>query len=104
MYRDVSLIVANLNSCNLNRSNLNRCRADKMSRAVDLVVDHGMGSNVDKWLDDWLGRCGERRCRRVDVRMEHVGNVVTTGMCCGLEFVSNRVSGVLSCWVDFVSY
>ena len=96
LYRDVSLIVGNLN--------LNRCLADKMSRAVDLVVDHGMGSNVDKRLDDWLGRCGERRCRRVDVRMEHVGNVVTTGMCCGVEFVSNRVSAVVSCWVDFVSY
>ena len=95
LYRDVILIVANLN---------NRRRADKMSRAVDLVVDHGMGSNVDKRLDDWLGRCGERRCRRVDVRMEHVGKVVTTGMCCGVEFVSNRVSAVVSCWVDFVSY
>ena len=68
MHRDVSLIVGNLN-----RSNLNRCRADKMSRAVGLVVDHGvgsnlvvdhrMGSNVDKWLDDWLGSCGERLCR-----------------------------------------
>ena len=58
MYRDVSLIVANLNRCNLNRR-----RADQMSRAVDLVVHHGMGSNVDKWLDDWLGSCGERLCR-----------------------------------------
>ena len=58
MYRDVSLIVTNLNRCNLNR-----CLADKMSRAVGLVVDHGMGSNVDKRLDDWMGRCGERRCR-----------------------------------------
>ena len=89
MYRDVSLIVGNLN----------RCGADKMSRAVDLVVDHGMGSNVDKRLDNWLGRCGERR--RVDVGMEHV---VTTGMCCGMESMSNRVSGVVSSWVDFVSY
>jgi hypothetical protein len=90
LYRDVSLIVGNLN----------RCRADMMSRAVDLVVDHGMGSNlvvdhgrggdVDKRLDDWLGSCGERLCRRVDVGMEHVGNVVTTGMCCGMEtLVSN---------------
>ena len=70
MYRDVSLIVANLN--NLIVGNLNRCRADKMSRAVDLVVDHGMGGNVDKRLDDWLGSCGERLCRRVDVRMEHL--------------------------------
>ena len=50
MYHDVSLIVANLN----------RCLADMMSRAVGLVVDHGMGSNVDKRLDDWLDRCGER--------------------------------------------
>ena len=89
MHRNVSLIVANMNRCNLNRSNLKKCRADKMSRAVDLVVDHGMGSNVDKRLDDWLGRCGERRWGRVDVRMEHVGNVVTTGMCCGVESVSN---------------
>ena len=95
LYRDVILIVGNLN---------NRRRADQMSRAVDLVVDHGMGSNVDKRLDDWLGGCGERRCRRVDVRMEHVGIVVTTVMCCGVETVSNRVSGVVSCWVDFVSY
>ena len=70
MYRDVSLIVGNLNR--LIVANLNRRRADKMSRAVDLVVDHGMGGNVDKRLDDWLGRCGERRCRRVDVRMEHL--------------------------------
>ena len=62
MYRDVSLIVGNLNRLIVGNLN-NRCRADKMSRAVDLVVDHGMGSNVDKWLDDWLGRCGERRCR-----------------------------------------
>ena len=50
MYRDMSLFVANLN----------RCLADKMSRAVDLVVKHGMGGNVDKRLDDWLDRCGER--------------------------------------------
>jgi hypothetical protein len=91
LYREVSLIVGNLN----------RCRADMMSRAVDLVVDHGMGSNVDKRLDNWLGRCGERR--RVDVGMEHVGNIVTTGMCCGIEPVSNRVSGVVSCWVESVS-
>ena len=40
----------------------------------------------------------------MDVRMEHVGNVVTTGMCCGMESMSNRVSGVVSSWVDFVSY
>ena len=93
MHRNVSLIVANLN---------NRCLADKMSRAVDLVVDHGMGSNEDKRLDNWLGGCGERR--RVDVGMEHVGNVVTTGMCCWMESMSNRVSGVVSSWVDFVSY
>ena len=88
MYRNVILIVANLNNLIVGNLN-NRRRADQMSRAVDLVVDHGMGSNVDKRLDDWLGRCGERRCRRVDVRMEHVGKVVTTGMCCGLESVSN---------------
>ena len=64
MYRDVSLIVANLNNrCQLVGNLNNRCRADKMSRAVGLVVDHGVGSNVDKWLDDWLGSCGERLCR-----------------------------------------
>ena len=85
LYRDVSLIVANLNNrCQL-VGNLNKCRADQMSRAVDLVVDHGMGSNVDKWLDDLLGSSRERRCRRV----EHGGNVVTTGMCCGVESVSS---------------
>ena len=95
LYRDVILIVGNLN---------NRRRADQMSRAVDLVVVHGMGSNVDKRLDNWLGSCGEGRCRRVDVWMEHVGKVVTTGICCGVEFVSNRVSAVVSCGVDFVSY
>ena len=112
MHRDVSLIVANLNRlivANLNNrcqlvSNLNRCLADKMSRAVGLVVDHGVGSNVDKWLDDWLGSCGERRCRCVDVRMEHVGKVVTIGMCCGMESMSNQVSAMVSCWVDSVSY
>ena len=88
LYRDVILIVANVNNLIVGNLN-NRRRADQMSRAVDLVVDPGMGGNVDKRLDDWLGRCGERRCRRVDVRMEHVGKVVTTGMCCGLESVSN---------------
>ena len=62
MYRDVSLIVGNLNRLIVGNLN-NRRRADQMSRAVDLVVDHGMGSNVDKWLDDWLGSCGERLCR-----------------------------------------
>ena len=63
LYRDVSLIVANLNRCQLVGNLNNRCRADQMSRAVDLVVHHGMGSNVDKRLDDWLGGCGERLCR-----------------------------------------
>ena len=103
LYRDVILIVANVNRLIVGNLN-NRRLADQMSRAVDLVVDPGMGGNVDKRLDDWLGGCGERRCRRVDVWMEHGGNVVTTGMCCGVETVSNRVSGVVSCWVDFVSY
>ena len=57
MYRDVSLIVANLNNrCQLVGNLNNRCRADKMSKAMRLVVDHRMGSNVDKRLDDWLGR------------------------------------------------
>ena len=105
LYRDVILIVANLNNrCQLVGNLNDRCLADKMSRAVDLVVDHGMGSNMDKWLDNWLGSCGERRCRRVDVRMEHVGKVVTTGMCCGVESVSNRVSAMVSSWVESVSY
>ena len=41
LYRDVSLIVDH--------------------RTVGLMVDHRLGGNVDKRLDDWLGRCGERR-------------------------------------------
>ena len=36
--------------------------------------------------------------------MEHVGKVVTIGMCCGVESVSNWVSAMVSSWVDSVSY
>ena len=44
LYRDVSLIVGNVNR--LIVGNLNRRRADKMSKAMRLVVDHGMGGNL----------------------------------------------------------